>query len=116
MNPIFERIYNWNTKRNLLSGPFNKNNEANMLMEELAEFVVTKNEEEMVDALADIIVVAVGSMLKLGYDPNEAMNQCLLHIESRVGAIAPSGKWVKDTSTEAMSKLVPPNYRICRLD
>lgn len=52
-------------------------------------------DEQMVDALGDIIVFATGFMAKLGYDPNHVMDEVLKEIESRTGQII-DGKFVKD--------------------
>jgi len=83
MSNIFSRVIGWNAERLNLS--FNHQNEYDMLMEELGvEFKDAKNEDEMVDALCDIIVVATGALYKLGYSPELTMDETLKEIESRM--------------------------------
>ena len=81
-------IYDWNKERGLLEN-FNKKNEANMLQEEIDELKSASTEHDIVDALADIIVIAIGSLLKLKYKPNDVMYEVLKEINSRVGTINP---------------------------
>jgi len=57
------------------------------------------NKEEIVDAFADIIVFATGSIVKLGYDPEKVMDEVLKEIESRTGKMI-DGKFVKDLNVE----------------
>lgn len=80
------------------------------LEEELREFAdanATRNHVEQVDALADIIVIAAGELRKLGYDPERALNETIMHIMSRRqdpeqkrcwdnGTKAKGEKWKKD--------------------
>ena len=94
---IFERIIEWNKERNLTG--FNEYTERNLLLEEYDEFedaCYNGNIDEMVDALCDIIVVATGSLFKLGYNPDQVMNETLKEIESRKGEInKETGKFEK---------------------
>jgi len=81
---IFNDIIKWNKSRNNME--FNCINEYQMLSEELTEFLTAYNEEnseDMADALCDIIVVAIGAIWKLGYDPTKAMEETLKEINSR---------------------------------
>jgi predicted HAD superfamily Cof-like phosphohydrolase len=57
------------------------------------------NKEEIVDAFADIIVFATGSIAKLGYNPEKVMDEVLKEIESRTGKMI-DGKFVKDPNPE----------------
>jgi len=78
----FERIELFNAQRGLLDN-YNKENEIEMLREELVEYIDAEDIFEEVDALCDIIVVAAGSLLKLGYDPTIAMDETCKEILSR---------------------------------
>jgi len=95
----FERIELFNAQRGLLDN-YNKENEIEMLREELVEYIDAEDIFEEVDALCDIIVVATGSLLKLGYDPTIAMEQTCKEILSRKGSIDANGKFQKDRTTE----------------
>ena len=97
-----EAIIKWQEERNLTEfvAPY----EHSLLVEELQEFYMAyseDNEHEMVDALCDIIVVAVGSLNKLGYDPKSALSETLKEINCRVGSVNKStGKWKKDPNQD----------------
>lgn len=54
------------------------------------------NPENVVDACADIIVYATGTIRKSGYNPEIVMDEVLTQIESRTGSII-DNKFVKDT-------------------
>ena len=72
------------------------------------------SEEECLDALCDIIVVATGAIYKLGYDADKAMDETLKEINSRTGMINQStGKWEKYTHKEAMDKHYKARYNKC---
>ena len=126
---IINRVENWNKVRGLDLLPFNRTSETKMLLEELLELNGIENsgmldslvaqitagppvpEDEKVDALCDIIVVAIGSLIKLGYDPTLAMDETIKEIDSRTGALdKTSGKFIKDTSQEAMSLRYTAQY------
>ena len=70
-------------------------------------------EEEEVDSYADIIVLSIGAILKLGYDPVCVLEECLKEIESRTGKIV-NGKFQKDTSPEARAKWYKADYKKCK--
>jgi len=69
-------------------------------------------EEKLVDAFADIIVFAVGSIMKLGYEPKCVLNEVSKEVNSRVGTII-NNKFVKDKSPEARAKWYRANYLRC---
>jgi len=94
---IFNKIELFNAERNLLRR-YNKDTEIRMLEEELQEYKDANNDFDEIDALCDIIVVAVGSMLKKGYSPTRAMEETCKEILSRKGNIGKDGKWYKDKS------------------
>jgi len=119
----YNRIHEWNKQRGLLDKPFNTNIEIKNILEELNELKVqidskeARNNAEIqlediksdtdflepstpiqkVDALCDIIIYATGALIKLGYDPEEVMEETLKEIESRKGTII-DGKFEKDLS------------------
>ena len=68
--------------------------------------------EELVDAFADIIVFAIGSIMKLGYEPECVLEEVAKEINSRTGEII-DGKFQKDTSPEAKAKWYKANYNKC---
>lgn len=119
---IFSRIILWNTNRNNFI--FDKNNEYAMLAEELEEFKDASGSEEAVDALCDIIVVAVGALNKLGYAPEFAMDETLKEIESRIqdpdqaeqwdllDYVPPGVKWLK-WREQPEDTLYKANYSSC---
>ena len=118
---VFERIVEWNKDRNNLT--FDSMKEFDMLLEELEEFGEATTDEDMVDALCDLIVVATGGLFKLGYDPEKCMDEVIKHISSRKqdpqqkevwdkwGA---SGKWQKQKDQDP-STLYEPNYERCKI-
>ena len=111
MHPI-ESIIQFNVDRNL--NYFESSTEYAMLFEELQEFMVASskgNAYDMVDALCDIVVVAVGGLHKLGYDPTAALEETLKEITSRQGALNKStGKWEKDPKQDP-STLYRASYK-----
>jgi len=112
VSPI-EEIVEFNKERGLLV--FNNDTELALLEEELGELDFacgTQNENEMVDALCDIVVVAVGGLFKLGYDPAAALLETTKEIRSRQGVLnTTTGKWEKykdqDPSTLYSANYVP---------
>ena len=115
---IINRIVKWNKERQLDKQSFDIKTETTNILEELIEaqskFINSdkarklanqvygfiqipeeKNEKNIVDAFADIIVYAIGSILKLGYNPIDVMDEVLKEIESRTGTII-DGKFIKD--------------------
>lgn len=50
--------------------------------------------EKLVDAWADIVVYAIGGIMKLGYEPECVLEEVVKEINSRVGKIV-DGKFVK---------------------
>ena len=95
-------ILQFNKDRNLRL--FNAVAERNMLAEELEEFEdATQNadEHEQVDALADTVVLAVGALHKMGYDPEAVLTETLKEINSRQGELnEATGKWEKDRNQD----------------
>jgi hypothetical protein len=108
-----DEIVKFNKERNLLV--FNKDTELVLLVEELGEFDYacgTQDKNAMVDALCDIVVVAIGGLFKLGYDPAAALLETTKEIRSRQGVLnTTTGKWEKykdqDPSTLYSANYVP---------
>ena len=137
---IFDEIKIWNEDRGLLEKDFNLYNEMCMAQEEiieattplqsdeareLAKSVVSKfmkpndvympDDEQIVDAMCDVIVYVTGTMLKKGYNPNKCMSEALKEISSRKGSII-DGKFVKDKSEEAQALWYKADFTKCKLD
>ena len=107
---IFKRIVEWNQERRLLVPPVHMK-EASFIAEELSEFLRSNNTDDRIDAMADIIVFAVGYIAKLGLNPELVMDECLKHIESRKGYFDDAqGKFIKTTPKDEMYQ---PNYKNC---
>jgi len=114
---IFQKIIAWNESRGLLARGFNLETEIANIAEELLESTgkhdsesaraeaidfaqkISKESkpspEEIVDAFADIIVYATGSIAKSGYNPSLVMEEVYKEINSRTGKLI-DGKFVKD--------------------
>lgn len=123
-----QRIVKWNEDRLLIKTieDLDIAKEISFVVEELIEMISPMNSEECrgaaeritreimkysdgeldreraIDGLCDIKVFATGTMRKLGYDPDLAMDEVLQEIETRVGSIQ-DGKFVKDKSPEAQA-------------
>ena len=64
---------------------------------------------DQVDAFTDVIVFAVGAILKLGHDPIIAIEECGKEVNSRVGSMV-DGKFEKDLSEEAKANWYKADY------
>jgi hypothetical protein len=92
---IFDRIVKFNKDRHLLTDP-NWQKEFSFIAEEMSEGLRANTTEDRIDAMADIIVFAVGTIKKAGYDPNNIMEEVLKHIESDTGYFdEEQSKWIK---------------------
>jgi len=105
---IFKEIEDFNFDRNLAQY-MNKENELSMLKEEVKEYEDATDTFHEVKEVTDIIVVAVGTLIKMGADPQVAMEETLKQIKSRTGSISQSGKWIKDKNQNP-STLYSPDY------
>lgn len=93
---MLKNIISWNRHRKIPK-VFDTEAEVKMLDEEVHELLLAKTDSDRVDALADLVVIAVGGMWKLGFDPEHAMNEVLKEIGSRRGSFdTESGKWIKE--------------------
>jgi len=107
---------------------FNPTQAYNKLHEELEEFKeadLNNDNTEMLDALADIIVIAVGEVRKMGYNPKCTLNEVVKEISSRqqdpiqkdrwLNALKqPGEKWLKDKSQDK-SKLYKADFNKARI-
>ena len=66
----------------------------------------------VVDAYCDVIVFAVGAIMKLGYDPEKALLEAGKEINSREGSMI-DGKWTKDVNQNP-STLYKADYDKCK--
>ncbi len=132
------RIVSWNKERQLIKKP-EIVNETSFIIEELLEMQTAMKSEEarevaktlaediremsagyqptpnqVIDAAADIIVFATGIIAKMGFDPDMVMAEVQKEIDSRVGDLDETGKWVKDSSPEAKAKRYKASFRKCR--
>jgi hypothetical protein len=64
MLDIVAEIKHFNESRNLLENPCSFGEEISRLYEEMHEFTKAKNDEERIDAIADVIVFMIGIGLK----------------------------------------------------
>lgn len=119
---FFSRIVDWNNERGLIARGFDHAREASFIIEELLESTGkfssetgrelatmlavklvkqgTAESEQIVDAWGDIIVFAVGTIAKSGYDPAKVMEEIYREINSRKGHLV-DGKFVTDSSVPA---------------
>ena len=116
----FKKIWAWNMARGLFAEKISLEAEYKMLMEELDEFVCASlkvnNSHDLVDAMADVIVIATGTIYKLGYDADKVMDEVLKEINSRTGSFnEATGKWEKDKSPEAQARWYKADFSRCKL-
>jgi len=78
-----------------------------------AEDLTDQTTEDEVDAYCDVIVFAIGALLKLGYDPEKALTETTKEINSRSGRMV-DGKFEKYTSEAAKNLQYKANYDICK--
>ena len=79
-----------------------------------AEAFTTPIEVDTVDAFADIIVFAIGALMKMGYEPEAVLSETAKEINSRVGEMV-EGKFEKDLSEEAQRNWYKADYTNCKL-
>lgn len=141
-NPI-EEIIKFQKDRGLDKKEFNSFNENTSIAEEMMEahgFDIPKeNREELkegwkdflgkvkfkkkvkeftinmvVDAYCDMIVFAIGAIMKLGYNPTIALTEAAKEINSREGTVV-NGKFEKDLSDEAKAKWYKADYDLAKM-
>jgi len=72
-------------------------------------------ETDIVDAFADIITFAIGSLNKIGYDPELVLVEVGKEVNSRTGDMI-NGKFIKHETEEAKSGWYKANYEKCKYD
>lgn len=94
-------------------------------LDELGQGIESSNEHEIIDALADIIVLSANHIGQMGYDLDLVMKEVVKEISSRQqdpeqadrwakGNKRPDEKWKKDTSEEAKSKWYVADFSTCK--
>ena len=94
-------------------------------LEEFEEGFVKADTHEMLDALADLIVIAAGEMVKLGFNPELCLKQTVKEITCReqdpeqaiawaAGKKELGEKWLKDPKQDP-STIYTADYSTCRL-
>lgn len=71
--------------------------------------VPKQTDDDIADAYCDVIVFAIGALMKLGYDPEIALGETAKEINSRVGEMV-NGKFEKDLSPEAQANWYKADY------
>jgi len=102
-------IVKWNEDRGNKRGEIDKQLEANMLREEIEEFLDTHNLVDEVDAILDLIFVAIGTLHKLGLKPEEIVDtmQAVLDANKQKSAIKNS-----DGKIRKPDDFIPPEEKI----
>jgi len=70
--------------------------------------------DDRVDAFADIVVFAIGAMMKLGYDPEKVLGEVGKEINSREGEMM-NGKFEKYLDDAHKAKWYKADFTECRL-
>ena len=70
-------------------------------------------DNERVDAYADVIVFAIGAILKLGFDPIKVLLEVGKEINSREGTMV-NGKFEKYLTDEAKAKWYTADYGVAK--
>jgi len=81
--------------------------------EEKAEKLKLLSDNDRCDAYCDVIVFAIGALLKLGYDPEKALAETAKEINSRQGEMI-NGKFEKFLSPAMQSLWHKANYDTCK--
>ena len=122
---VGRRIRRFNVERNMID-TWSSKVEYENLLEELNEFreaCIEDDEHEIIDALADICVFAIGAMYKRGYSFEDCMDEVLQEIESREQNPiqkeewekhgANGRKWLKDKNQDPAT-LYKADYSKCK--
>jgi hypothetical protein len=72
-----------------------------------------KSEDELLDSHLDAVVINIGSVIKLGFDPKCSLSEVAKHINSRRGTII-NGKFTKSKDPEDMRYWYIPNFKKCK--
>ena len=111
---ISDRLRAWSISRGIAKQEPNRNAFVANITEELGEYLEAfkkGNEDEVVDAIADIRVFCATELVKMGYNIDRVDEEVLQVIESRTGEWNEEmGKFIKDTSEEAKAGWYEPFY------
>jgi len=117
MSTNFTRIKEWSDERLITFLEPDRNGFVSMIVEELGEFLESKDNHGRIDAMADIIVFAYGEMAKYGYDGDKVMDEVIKEISSRDGVYDfNTKKWQKDKSPEAQANWYTADFTNCKLN
>jgi len=119
-----DSLRKWRQERGLTKPQDNTNKETgnpaivDMLLEEVDELkkaILEGDTHEIIDALADTIVLSSNHIGQLKYDLDLVMKEVFKEISSRRGSINPkTGKWEKDKSQDPKT-LYKANYGTCKV-
>ena len=103
---VFGRVGHWNSSRNLEE--YDRNHEFIMIEEELDEYLFAPDTNNELKELADIIFVAVGSLVKKtgNVATAESIFELVCNNNDQKGTKTKKGKIVKDTSLPAVEELI----------
>lgn len=108
---MFNELKKWREERGLQKVV---GNIAGNLSEELTELLRAENENEEIDALADMIVFSINAIEAKGYNAEKVMLETCKEINSREGEYNPnSKKWEKFKTPEAKAKWYKADYNSC---
>jgi predicted HAD superfamily Cof-like phosphohydrolase len=97
---ILQRVFDWNEQRN--NTTYDRTLEVKMLIEELQEYVEAADEVQELDAIADLLFVAAGTLFKFsekhGIDPVRALE------------IVCNANDAKGTDKDSHGKIRKPNW------
>lgn len=94
MKNIIKKITTWNSKR--YNQEYSKKLTESLLTEEIQEFLNSKNETDQLDALCDIIYVAIGAMWKIGLNKEQIEKALLIVCAANDSKEVPSCKEDKE--------------------
>ena len=111
---ISDRLRAWSISRGIAKQEPNRNAFVANITEELGEYLEAfkkGDEDEVVDAIADIRVFCATELVKMGYNIDKVDEEVLQVIESRTGEWNEEmGKFIKDQSEEAKANWYEPDY------
>ncbi len=108
---VFGRVGHWNSSRNLEE--YDRNHEFMMIEEELDEYLFAPDTNNELKELADIIFVAVGSLVKKtgNVATAESIFELVCNNNDQKGTKTKKGKIVKDTSLPGVEELIGEVFR-----
>ena len=111
---VFGRVGHWNSSRGLED--YDRNHEFMMMEEELTEYLFAPDTNNELKELADIIFVAVGSLVKKtgSVTTAETIFELVCNNNDQKGTKTKKGKVVKDTSLPGVEELIEEVTRYAR--